>query len=246
MIASLPDEVHVWLARPEERQDQSFLAGCAALLDADEHARLDRFLVEHARLEFLVGRAFLRSVLGAYLGEAPELLALAASADGKPELRWPAPHVRFNLSNTAGLIACAITHDRDVGIDVERADREVEVLELADRFFASSEAADLRALAPALRLRRFFEYWTLKESYVKAVGSGLALPLDRFWFHLEDPPRVTFASGFADDAERWQFFQIQPTTHHLLAVAVAPAGGQPTGDPAPLRLVVRDAAALPW
>jgi 4'-phosphopantetheinyl transferase len=242
MIELPDDEIHVWFVRPDELPGR--LARYETLLSQDERMRLGRFVVDHARREFLVGRACLRVVLAEYVGEAPERLLLSAPAHRKPELASSgAPaRVRFNLSHTQGLIACAIAGGREVGIDVERADRAVDALELAERFFAPSEITTLRALPAEGLLRGFFECWTLKEAYVKARGLGLALPFERFWFSADAPPRIVFAAGFDDDPVAWHFFRLQPGGQHLGAVAVGRAAVAAAA-PAPT-LVVHDAGAL--
>ena len=103
---------------------------------------------------------------------------------GRPEiLDRPAgvPDLRFNLSHTDGLIACAVTIGREVGVDVEHVGRRL-THDIAGRFFAPREVADLKSLPVAEQPRVFFDYWTLKEAYIKARGFGLALPLGDFAF----------------------------------------------------------------
>jgi 4'-phosphopantetheinyl transferase len=240
------DEVHVWLARPEQHHDPAVLARCESLLARDEQERLARFQVAKPRHEFLVARAFLRLVLARYAGTAPQALRFGCGEHGKPHLvaRQGEPDLRFNLSHTAGLVACVVARDRAVGIDAESASRAVDALALAGRFFAPSEAADLRAAPPEQRLRRFFTYWTLKESYVKAVGAGLSLPLDRFWFHPDEPIGIRFLDERAGDPGRWQFFRL-PSEQHLVAVAV---GAREDAAPRAVRLRRYDGAPLlaPW
>jgi 4'-phosphopantetheinyl transferase len=235
------DEVHVWLARTDELQAPDILARCRALLSPDEQARLARFVVAQPGLEFLVARAFLRLVLARYTAAAPHALLLGTGVHGKPHL----PHhgrVRFNLSHTTGLIACAIARDREVGIDAEQASRAVDELALAERFFAPVEAADVRATPPAGRRARFFEYWTLKESYVKALGAGLSLPLESFSFHPDEPIALQVDDPRAPGSGPWQFFRLRPGGDHLVAVAVAPRQDGERG--APARLLVHDGAPL--
>jgi 4'-phosphopantetheinyl transferase len=78
-------------------------------------------------------------------------------------------------------------------------------------------------LPPSARPDRFFDYWTLKESYIKARGLGLQLPLDQFSFHLGDdvPIRISFGPRIADDPARWQFDLRCLTPRHRLALALS-------------------------
>src|SRR6185295_18612851 len=120
-----------------------------------------------------------RTTLSHYAAVDPTAWQFARNRRGRPEISGPlgvAP-LRFNLSNTAGLIACLVTLGVDVGVDVEDTHRRGETVRIANRFFSASEVAALEALPPERQRQRFFEYWTLKESYIKARGMGLAIPL---------------------------------------------------------------------
>jgi len=143
-----------------------------------------------------------------------------------PEIDVPKlGHLRFNLSNTRGLVTCAVALEGEIGVDVEVLDRAGGLLEIAERFMAAPESKDIRALPPDAQDLRFFTYWTLKEAYIKARGMGLSIPLDKFWFLLNgeasasSPTRLVMAPEMDDDASGWSFAQFQPTERHLLAVA---------------------------
>jgi 4'-phosphopantetheinyl transferase len=126
------------------------------------------------------------------------------------------------------LIALAVTGGRELGIDVENVvTREVSI-EIADRFFAPAEVAELGAVPPERQQDRFFEYWTFKESYIKARGMGLSIPLDRFSFHYphESAVGIAIQPELGDDANRWEFWQYRPTADYLLAVCAERREGQ--------------------
>jgi 4'-phosphopantetheinyl transferase len=139
------------------------------------------------------------------------------------------PRLRFNLSHTDGMAVCAVALDVDVGADVEFSERPGQTVELAESFFAPDEVAALEALPAEHRRERFFELWTLKESYIKARGAGLSLPLDQFAFHLEPgrAPRVSFDPRLGDEPEAWQFVRLKLAAHHPVAVAVRRTRGLP-------------------
>ncbi len=147
------------------------------------------------------------------------------NGEGRRSHSRQAGHLRFNLSNTRGLVACAVALEGEIGVDVEAVDRGGDLLEIAERFMAAPEAAAIRALPPDAQAFRFFTYWTLKEAYIKARGMGLSIPLDKFWFLLDgeapasSPARLVLAPDMDDDASGWSFAQLQPTDRHLLAVA---------------------------
>lgn len=108
--------------------------------------------------------------------ETGEELEARPSPSGRPEAARPG--VFFSLSHSGGAVACAVG-DSPVGADVERI-RPVRTEALARRFFAPEETRALLRLPPERRLAAFFELWTRKESYLKALGTGLARPLSSF------------------------------------------------------------------
>ncbi len=226
--------MHVYLADPVALADPERVQRYLALLEPPELEQYRRFHFDHNRQEYLVTRALVRTVLSKYVARAPgdwrfvrteHGRPLIAGAQDDPEARW----LVFNLTNTTGLVACAVARDREVGVDAEWMDRRGQQLEVADRFFSAPEVAELRARPPERQLDRFFDYWTLKESYIKAVGKGLTLPLESFALVLEEgrPIRLRVFPPIQDDPESWQFHLCSPVPRHRLAVAVRRRGDPP-------------------
>lgn len=219
------DGVDIWLTRYDEIVDPSMLAHFSSLLSPAERQQEARFHFADDRLRYRVTRALLRTTLSRYASVAPADWSFAVNDYGCPriaEVHGSAAAISFNLSHTRGLIALAVTHGRAVGIDVENlAVREVST-GIADRFFAPAEVRALAAVAPARQQERFFEYWTFKESYIKARGMGLSIPLDKFSFSFphESAVQLALQAELGDDAARWNFAQYRPTPEHLLALCV--------------------------
>jgi 4'-phosphopantetheinyl transferase len=216
--------VEVWYTLTDSINDPALLSAYRRLMSADERLREKRFRFEKDRRTYVVTRALIRTVLSKYSSTEPCDWKFENNLYGRPELlrQSNAPPIRFNLSHTPGVVACAIALERDVGIDVEEITRKTETIELADRFFSPEEAATLRGLKREDRTERFFSYWTLKESYIKAIGTGLSTPLDSFSFHLKQgyPIRISFEPDIEDDPATWQFAQFRLTNHHIFAASV--------------------------
>jgi 4'-phosphopantetheinyl transferase len=225
LIALAFDQVHVWYAATAEPLDPAAAARFRGWLSAEETARYQRFKFERDRQQYLWTHALGRSVLSRYVPVQPEEWQFSAGKFGRPEIESPEldKPLRFNLSRTRGMVACAVGWDRELGVDVENIERENLGLELISRYFARSEIEALNQLPADQQRRRFFDYWTLKEAYLKARGWGLSAPLDKFWFHLEpgQRPRIAFESSLADDPAAWQFNQFKPTAQHLIALAAS-------------------------
>ncbi|MEP7126996.1 MAG: 4'-phosphopantetheinyl transferase superfamily protein [Byssovorax sp.] len=216
-------EAHLYVALEDQIREPALLAAYEALLTPAERARKQRYYFEKNRHEFLLTRALVRTVLSRYAPLGPAAWAFSANEWGCPAIASPeGAGLRFNLSNTKGLVCCLVAHDRDVGVDVEDVEREGQTVDIADRFFSPSEVAELHALPEERRRARFFDYWTLKEAYIKARGMGLAIPLDQFSFLLQGghPIGIAFDPRLADDPASWQFEQIRPTASHLISLAI--------------------------
>ncbi|MFD1747350.1 4'-phosphopantetheinyl transferase family protein [Rhizobium helianthi] len=216
------NEVHIWLTSLPEL-DEAQKNSCFQVLNDEERDRLSKFLVEPARLQFLVARALLRTCLTQYCGAPAPSWQFQSNAFGKPHISEPAEyrHIQFNISHTDGLVACAFAHSCLIGLDVENTGRNIEPLQLAEHVLAPPECADLLGHESTAQRARFYDYWTLKEAYVKARGLGLSLGLDSFWFQLEgEAPQIVFGPDSTDDPKQWHFAQFSPTESHKLALAV--------------------------
>jgi len=108
------------------------------------------------------------------------------------------------MSHSRGALY-AVTRDREVGIDPEFIRRDLEVDQIAERFFSRRETATLRALPTPMREYAFFLCWTRKETYIKARGEGLSLPLDQVDVSLIPGEPAALLSTHSDSSEalRW-------------------------------------------
>jgi 4'-phosphopantetheinyl transferase len=224
-------QVDVWLTSLHGISSDTELA-YLQLLSEPERAKWRRFLVQDAKLQYLVSRVLVRTTLSKY-AEVPERAWQFETNDyGRPHVSQPRAwrDLQFNLSNTTGLVVCAVARDCDVGIDVENIAHIFDTDEIAPTVFAPVELADFRYGLSGDRHERFFSYWTLKEAYIKARGMGLAIPLDAFWFDLGGPsPVLHVTDRCRDEPERWRFHQYAPTAEHRMAVAAAaPPGVEPS------------------
>jgi 4'-phosphopantetheinyl transferase len=239
--------VHVWLAFETLLDDPANAERIAALMSDDERARDRRFLADPPRRLHLLARGMQREVLSSYLpGTSPRELQFISGAAGRPALAPPfdASGLVFNLSHASGLVALAVARGASLGIDVEVYDKKVR-LEVARRFFSPVEADALEALPGDAQPRRFMRLWTLKESYLKAVGTGIAGGLESMTFRIDDAGTCGFERSADPEAAHWSFGQFDVGDQHVLAVARLPPRGSRLGMNIEWREFGADAGSAP-
>jgi 4'-phosphopantetheinyl transferase len=241
-LAADSRRIDLWCTYIGDIGDDSLLTRYDALLSADERSRRTRFRFARDQRRYLVTRALVRTVLSRYAAVPPGEWAFSVGPRGRPAIAAPhtVPPLEFNISHSADLVLLGVTSGRTLGIDTESiAAREADIDGL-DRYFAPEESAALLSLPPGERRRRFFELWTLKESYIKARGMGLAIPLDGFRFELCGEGRLAMhvRPELGDSPRRWRLWQLALRPDYLAAVCAS------RGDSEPPRLIVREIVPL--
>ena len=193
----------------------------ASLLSAAERERARRFAFGRDAGRFIVGRGRLRQLLGARLGVRPESVELVYGARGKPALANSGRNsLRFNLSHRDDLAVYALSWGCDVGIDVEAIRPLPDADAVAARFFSRPEHAAYRALDPRDRPLGFFQCWTRKEAFIKALGEGLSHPLDSFDVSLAPgaPAELLRVDPVRGDDRGWRLASFFPAPGFVAAV----------------------------
>jgi len=204
-------EVHVW--RFDLLADASTQVHCRQLLSAEEQQRASRFHFERDQRRFVMRRAILRQILAAYCNCTTPAIRFVSGPYGKPEIeseQLPGGF-RFSCSHSQELGLVAVRKDKALGVDVE-VHRPLDTgLEAVTGYFAPAEREDLRRVSAEHRTKAFFDYWTCKEAFVKALGLGLSFPLDRFVVSISPGAKRRLVSLEGDLAagERWQLLPLE-------------------------------------
>jgi 4'-phosphopantetheinyl transferase len=234
--------IDLWCAYASEIGDEALWSRYEALLSAAERTQQARFRFAQDQRRYLLTRALARTVLSRYQAVRPQDWVFSAGPRGRPRISSPppAPALEFNIAHSADLVLLGVSSGRALGVDAESLTlRDVDIAGL-DRYFAAEERAALLSLPGPARRRRFFELWTLKESYIKARGMGLAIALDTFRFEFPGEHGLTLhMSAELDDApQRWRLWQLAPRPDYLAAVCAA------RGDAAAPRISLREIVPL--
>jgi 4'-phosphopantetheinyl transferase len=209
----------VWCLPLDPPADQ--LEEFHASLSADERERAVRYHSERHRRRFVACRGQVRQILGRYTHEPAVALRFRYGSRGKPALDVPARDsaIEFNVSNSEDVGLLAVARGRELGVDVEHVREPRDFDALASQFFARTEVEQLRSLPEDSRLEAFFNCWTRKEAVLKAVGTGLAFPLDKVVVTLApgEPARVVVYDG--DPASGWWLSSLDPMPGYVGALA---------------------------
>lgn len=216
------DEVHIWRIGLDQSANEE--TKFWNTLDFDERRRATRFHFAKNRRDFVVARGFLRLVVSWYLETNAEQLRFSYGDYGKPVLggKHRGSRLRFNMSHSHRIALCALTHGREIGVDVQYVRADFSSKEIARRFFSPFEVESLCALPWDQRVTAFFRCWTRKEAYIKATGRGLSQPLDGFDVTLApgEPPALLRTEEDSQEAARWFFHDLQVGSDYSAALAV--------------------------
>ena len=215
-------DLHVW--RASLNGSSAEMLYFHSLLSKDEKERAERFYFERDRGRYIVGRGILRTLLSGYLGMDAHTVRIIYGRDGKPMLEdiFNKKHLQFNLSNSNDWVVYIFGWDNPVGIDLEH----VRVFDAADdfakQFFAAQETALLNSLTHDQKWDTFFKFWTAKESFLKAKGSGLTFPLNQVEIALGsgNDARIASINGDLQQAAKWRLETFNPIAGYQAAIAV--------------------------
>jgi 4'-phosphopantetheinyl transferase len=233
--------IDLWCTYISEIGDGPLWRHYDALLSEEERLKQARFRFARDQRRYLVTRALVRTVLSRYAPVPPQDWAFSAGGHGRPAITGPrsAPPLEFNISHSADLVMLGVTSGRTLGVDAESIEAREADIDGLDRYFAPEESAALLSLPAHARRRRFFELWTLKESYIKARGMGLAIALDAFRFELgERALTLHMRPELCDSPACWRLWQLDLRSGYLAGVCAARGGDVPP------RIVVREIVPL--
>jgi 4'-phosphopantetheinyl transferase len=209
--------LYLWCAYPRDFSTTSVVEMSLSMLSEDERARWRSFKFDRHRCVYLATRILVRTALSHYYPLAPAAWQFQLNSHGKPRVE-PDCGLYFNLSNSLDLVVCLISKGAEVGVDLESHSRANEIADLAPEVFSPLELVQLEALRGRERLDRALSLWTLKESYIKARGTGLSLPLKEFSFLFGDADgiRLELDSCLCDDPGRhWRFCLLDQASHRI-------------------------------
>ena len=213
-----PDQVHLW--RVELNKFRQNVPKLRLGLSNEEISRADRFVHCKDAENYIVARSILRRLLSNYLGVEAAEIAIETGKFGKPYVakHMNARALKFNVSHSGDLCLIAARWGSEIGVDLEKIRDEVLVEDLAKRYFAPEEIAELQTLPDARRRLGFFLCWTRKEAYIKAKSDGLHIPLNQFAVTLTPGSPAKLRSA---DSGQWSMESLEPAPEYVGALVTS-------------------------
>jgi len=171
----------IYLSKINPTLDQQKVTDLLQLISKENREKCHRFKFKEDALRTLYGELIVRHFLWKQFSLENDAIELLKGENGKPYIKGIPIH--FNISHAGDFVVCAFS-EQAIGIDIEQI-REID-LKIGQRFFCQAEYEDLLEQETSDQLDYFYSLWTLKESYIKWLGTGMSTPLDSFCFHVTD------------------------------------------------------------
>lgn len=197
----LKGDIHLWTISLDASKDQ--IERLRSVLSPEEIKKASYYKFELIQHNYIVTQAVLRMLLSAYLDIRPEDVKLGVHKKGKPYIINDAS-LFFNISNSHDICVYAFSRKAEMGIDIEKIRDLPDIDLLIEKNLTPREKKYFRK-DPDNKLTRFFQFWTFKESYLKAIGEGMRLTPENLEFSLEDGTIKLQSANYGFDTAGWQF-----------------------------------------
>ena len=172
------DQVHIWTVSFDLPDD--LVANLIKLLSAEEKKKADRFKFPHLKRQYTVFHATLRKMLAYYLGVNEKKIAFTRGTYGKPAVSEDINHlnIQFSMSKSSESGVYAFMIGNEIGIDIEKINQLPDMVNIVKRHFTTDENHIFENMQDKEKLGWFYTVWTRKEALLKAIGTGLYVPLE--------------------------------------------------------------------
>jgi 4'-phosphopantetheinyl transferase len=217
------NQVHVWRANLD--LPTATIEKLATILSSDEIARANRFRFSKDRNRFITARSILRQLLANYLQISPDKLEFEYSDRGKPRLSASMPNssLQFNVSHSHEYALYGFIYDHAIGVDIEYLRAMSDAVKIAERFFSPREFKLIASYAKEQQHQVFLKFWTAKEAYLKAVGTGLAGSIAEVEISLDQTecPKLLAIQGNKTATVSWSMYSCIPEIDYIATIAAA-------------------------
>ncbi|WP_235299325.1 4'-phosphopantetheinyl transferase family protein [Portibacter marinus] len=205
MITS--EKVHIWQFLVTDETPIERLKG---FLNQKEKIDSEKFVLKKDRDLSIASKYMLKKLLSNYLNQSLSSVKLYRDHNNKPYLKDT--DLKFNLSHSNSAILVAITLQNSIGVDIEDSSKIIDVFSIVNRYFSSFEIESLKNTDPDLQVKAFYNLWTRKEAFIKALGGGLSIPLVSFGMESAEKnyPHFIHLDWNGENQNDWTIYSYKP------------------------------------
>ena len=212
------NNIHIWSIPiskiPHEQQQEYY-----SLLSNDEKSKADKFRFPKDHNTYVIARGILRLLSGYYLNTNPKEIEFEYGKFGKPAFRKTS-RLKFNVSHSENYILIGFVNDYAFGVDIECIKKSSDVLDLTRNYFSQLEIKSFESFAESDQYDAFFRCWVQKEAFIKAKGTGLSFPLDKFSVSLSEKGGLLETQWDLNEKDEWNLTLFSPEKNYIAALAV--------------------------
>jgi 4'-phosphopantetheinyl transferase len=216
----LPGEIHMWLI--PEVQNENMMKVLSHKLNDAEKEKASRYYFEKKRRQYIITRGVLKILLEVYTRRNSEQFQIVQGIYGKPFMRSEEEEIHFNISHSEGLSILGFSKEAPLGVDIEIIREIPERDEIAEKYFSKKENNIYKTIPEEYRTKAFFNCWTRKEAFIKAIGEGFSKPLDQFdvTFLSNEKTKLISIDGDTRKADEWSLQELKTAQGYVSAFAV--------------------------
>ncbi|GFZ33236.1 4'-phosphopantetheinyl transferase [Clostridium zeae] len=182
------------------------LTELCSLINLEKKNKIERFVNKKDKIRAIIGETLIRMIVIENLKLSNKYISFDKNQYGKPYLK-DYPNINFNISHSGDYVLCAVD-DSPIGVDVEEV-KDIKYEEIAKSFFTTKESEYIISQDLKIQLDKFYEIWTLKESYIKCCGQGLSIPLKSFYLDLDQRENIKVVSNDKYTEHTFKVFNIE-------------------------------------
>ncbi|OUA56147.1 4'-phosphopantetheinyl transferase family protein [Bacillus thuringiensis] len=175
-------------------------------ISKEKQVKVMNYVRKEDTIGTIFGELLIRAVIQKEYGIKSNLLSFSYNQYGKPYIR-ELPGFHYNISHSGNRVVC-VTDSKPIGIDIELI-KPIN-LQIAQRFFTKEEYEFLTNQSHNDQLSCFYDFWTLKESFIKAIGRGLTVPLNSFNINMKNNNEISLDCNFISESFWFNQYEIHP------------------------------------
>lgn len=197
--------MEIYVAKISDINEEDLNELCL-LIDSEKKCKVEKFINKKDKIRTLIGEILIRTIIIECLKIDNRHIKFNKNQYGKPYLKGY-PNFNFNISHSGEYVLCAID-DKPIGIDVEEV-KHIEFEDIGKNFFTEKEFQYIANKDSKSKLDRFYEIWTLKESYIKCCGQGLSIALNSFSIEINKYKNIKMISNNENREHTFKLFDIE-------------------------------------